>query len=155
MKVSGRFGRPPPQPPPQSIAGCCVPRTCRGPFCLLDQNPAFWGQYGEGRPAANMKNWILSCIFLCVVSESVVGRLMRRGRAATYWNITQPDQDLIVTHRQKRSWLPLHIGNKEIYPFPPGSIISVSKTIGMFLHIYLYFCIQLPCARNQSHFDLI
>ena len=131
MKVSGRFGL----SPPQSIAGRCVPRSCRVPTVpTVYRTPAWGGQYGEGRPAANMKNWILSLVFLCVVSESVSGRLTRRGRAARYWNITEPDHHRGGEHRQKRSWLPLHIGDKEVYPFPPGSIFSVSTSRGLFDH---------------------
>ena len=83
-----------------------------------------------------MKNWIPSSavvvvLFSLLSGESVTGLVRRRGKAAQFWNITLPDQDLIQDglegRREGRSF-PLVLDNTEVYPFPPGTIFSVSCT---------------------------
>ena len=83
-----------------------------------------------------MKNWIPSSpvvvvLFSLLSGESVTGLVRRRGKAAQFWNITLPDQDLIQEslegRREGRSF-PLVLDNTEVYPFPPGTIFSVSCT---------------------------
>ena len=82
-----------------------------------------------------MKNWILSIValFSSLSGESVTGLVRRRGKAAQFWNITLPDQDLIQDGLDGRSQssrggrsFPLVLDNTEVYPFPPGTIFSVS-----------------------------
>ena len=82
-----------------------------------------------------MKNWILSIValFSSLSGESVTGLVRRRGKAAQFWNITLPDQDLIQDGLEGRSQssrggrsFPLVLDNTEVYPFPPGTIFSVS-----------------------------
>ena len=86
-----------------------------------------------------MKNWILSSAVLAFfhrsAGESVTGLVRRRGRAAQFWNITLPDQDLVQDALDRRNQnrrgarsFPLVLDNTEVYPFPPGTIFSVSET---------------------------
>lgn len=79
-----------------------------------------------------MKNWILSPVVVVSLSflsgESVTGLVRRRGKAAQFWNITLPDQDLIQDGLERtrtgRSF-PLVLDKTEVYPFPPGTIFSL------------------------------
>ena len=102
-----------------------------------------------------MKNWIPSSgvvvvLFSLLSGESVTGLVRRRGKAAQFWNITLPDQNLIQDglegRREGRSF-PLVLDSTEVYPFPPGTIFSVSCSPSF--HHVLYHVVCL-CMESSS-----
>ena len=109
-----------------------------------------------------MKNWILSSavvvLFSFLSGESVTGLVRRRGKAAQFWNITLPDQDLIQDSFEGRAQstrggrsFPLVLDNTEVYPFPPGTIFSVSCTASLIICHISYSVLNLQHHPESGH----
>ena len=93
----------------------------------------------------------------------MTGLVRRRGKAAQFWNITLPDQDLIQDGFEGRAQgtrggrsFPLVLDNTEVYPFPPGIIFSVSCTASLIIcHISCILSSTFNPILNQDMCPLL
>ena len=111
-----------------------------------------------------MKIGVSSSLLVLMVSGTVRATLMRRSKAAQFWNITEAADP--PASRQGRS-APFILGDTEVYPFTPGSIISVGDTdqsggrqsshfcILVLLLILLYYMLELSFQQNKFVLPLV